>query len=267
MRGDPAYGGSLDVVSRNIGIIRENAWCTGPNGELVFLTLQGLYALSTQPGSKAVPLSRDVLPLEFKNIDPKTTNVQLEYDVSDNGVIICLTSDTSNTRYHWWFDWGSKTYWPMTIPGDFEPMAMCSLQATAIEDSGVLLGGRDGKIRSFSDLTENDCGTAIASHIVIGPIALERDGMIGRLMTLETVLPTGSGDVSWGVYEGTSFEGAVGASTAADSGTWTAGLNPTEYPACVGQAFCLRIDSSSSRKWAFEIATATTKPAGRRRLE
>ena len=266
MRGDPAYAGcSLDALSRKIGIIRENAWCLGSAGELIFLSLDGLYALHPDGNSKPIPLSREVLPIEFKNINPDTTNALLEYDVNDNGVHVYLISDASNERYHWWFDWQRKTFWPVALDPDHEPTATCSLEATVIEDSGVILGGRDGIMRRFSELAESDCGTAFTNYVLIGPVALNADSYIGRVISMDAVIAIGSGDVSWSVRAASTFEGSIAASSS-DSGTWVAGLNATEHPACVGQAFCLRIDGANSRRWGLELVTATVAGAGQRRL-
>ena len=265
MRGDPTYGGSLDVLSRNIGIIGENSWCLGPSGELVFLSSDGLYALPPDGNSKPIPLSREVLPIEFHNINPDIVNASLEYDVVENGVHIYLTSDASNERRHWWFDWQRKTFWPVALDPDHEPTATCSLQATVIEDSGVILGGRDGILRRFSELAESDCGTAFVNYVLIGPVALNADNFIGRVMTLDAVIAIGSGDVSWSVQAADTFEGSIAADSS-DSGTWTEGLNATEFPACVGQAMCLRIDGANSRRWGLEVITANVTAAGRRRL-
>lgn len=265
MRGDPAYGGSLDVLSRNIGIIRENAWCLGPSGELVFLSLDGLYVLPPDGNSKPIPLSREVLPIEFHNINPDIMNALLEYDVVENGVHIYLISDASNERYHWWLDWQRKTFWPVALDPDHEPTATCSLQATVVEDSGVILGGRDGELRRFSELAESDCGTAFVNYVLIGPVALNADSFIGRVISMDAVIAIGSGDVTWSVRAADTFEGSIAASSS-DSGTWSEGLNATEFPTCVGQAFCLRIDGVSSRRWGLEVITVNVAAAGRRRL-
>ena len=265
LRGDPAYGGRLDSLSRTIGIIGPNAWCLGPAGELVFLSLDGLYVLAPGGDSSPISLSREVLPLEFRNINPETTTILLEFDTNDRGVHIYLTPESSNERTHWWFDWERKTYWPLSLASAHEPLAICAYQATAIEESSVILGCRDGQLRRFSGLAETDCGTDFESYAVFGPIALAKDGTYGKVLSIEAVMAADSSEVTWSTHPGSTFEGAVNASQS-DSGEWSGGLNAVDYPNCVGQALALKVTGTAGLKWAFENAVLTIAEAGKRRL-
>lgn len=265
MRGDPAAGGTLDAISHTVGIIGAKAWCLGPSGELIFLSLDGIYQLD--PGGESFPqsISRDSLPREFLNINPNQVNAQLEYDVHGRGIHIYLTTEPSNTRYHWWMDLQYKSFWPMSLDSDYEPTAICAYQGTAIEDSGVILGSRDGTLRKFNDLAETDCGTSFESFVLIGPIPLATEGNNGRLMSIDATVANYSGDVDWEVASGNSAEAAILAS-AIDSGTWTEDLNAAVRPACSGQAMTLKLTGETGRSWAIESIVAVRKDAGRRRL-
>lgn len=265
LRGDPAYGGSLDALSHTVGIVGPKAWCLGPAGELIFLSLDGLYALP--PGGDSVPvsLSRESLPQEFLDLDPSTTTALLEYDVQGRGVHIYLTPESPDARTHWWLDWDRKTFWPVSLHGDHEPTATCALQSTAVEDSGVILGGRDGTLRRLSDLAETDCGEVFSSRVALGPIPLASDSWTGTMLSLDAVMAEGSGPVSWEVCPALTFEGAAKA-TAASSGQWAAGLNAKVYPAGRGQAFVLRLAGTPGRRWAMEQITGFVRESGRRRI-
>jgi hypothetical protein len=265
MRGDPAFGGSLDNLSQTVGIVGMNAWCFGPAGELIFLSLDGIYILPPGGDSKPISMSREILPQELLNFDPDITTINLEYDVQGRGVNIFLTPDSTNQRTHWWFDWERKTFWPITLTGDHEPTATCQLQATAIEDSGVILGGRDGILRRFSDHSETDCGTAFTTYVDMGPIPLAQDGQVGTLMSMDAVMAEDIGDVTWGVYPALAFEAATGAAVQG-TGTWAAGLNATVHPGGRGQAYMLRITGTSGRRWAMEQVVTMVRDSGRRRV-
>lgn len=265
LRGDPAYGGSLDALSHTIGIIGPQAWCLGPAGELIFLSLDGIYALPPGGESKPISLSREVLPQEFLNLNPDNTTVTLEYDVQARGVHVFLTPESSNARLHWWLDWERKTFWPLTLESDHEPLATCSLQSTAIEDSGVILGGRDGILRRYSDLAESDCGTSFGSYIVMGPIPLAGDSMVGTITSIDGVMAENSGPVGWYINPSMTYEGAVGAPPVG-GGTWNAGLNSTVRPAGRGQAFTLRLVGTVGRKWAMEQIAVDIRASGKRRI-
>lgn len=265
MRGDPAFSGDLDALSHTVGIVEENAWCWGPTGELIFLSLDGIYILPPGGDSRPISMSREVLPQELLNFNPNTTTILLEYDVQDRGVHIYLTPESSNARIHYFFDWERKTFWPLTLTSTHEPTATCALQATAIEDSGVILGGRDGILRRFSGLAETDCGEVFTTYIDVGPIPLAPDGVVGVLMSMDAVMAEDSGDVTWEVSPALSFEAAAGAA-AQGTGTWVAGLNATAHPGGRGQAYMLTITGSAGRRWAFEQIVTATREAGRRRI-
>jgi hypothetical protein len=262
LRGDPAYGGSLDSLSQNVGIIGRNAWCKGPSGEIAFLSLDGLYILP--PGGESFPISmsREVLPRELQGIDGNTASVSLEYDVSGRGVHVFLTPDSPNAGLHWWFDWDGKRFWPVLLDSDHEPTAVCYHPGAG--DAGVVLGCRDGFLRRFSDYAENDCGEAFDSSVTIGPIALGADSEVGSVLSVDAVVASGSGPVAWSLHPSLTFEGCVSAA-ASSSGEWTEGLNATVRPACRGQAFTLQL-AGTGRRWAVEQINAIIAAAGRRRL-
>lgn len=265
LQGDPAYGGSLVNVSRIAGIIGPKAWCWGPTGELIFLSLNGIYVLPAGGNAYPVQFSTDTLPKEFININMVNTTVLMEYDTQNNGIHVYLTSESSNDRRHWWIDWNRKTFWPVSLTSDYEPTATCSVQATAIEDSGIAIGGRDGYIRRFTDLAENDCGTAFSSYAIIGPIALNKDSQMGTIVSIDANIAEESGDVTCDIYTSLTFEGTL-SEIASDTLVWEGGLNATNYPAARGQACALKLTGESGRRWAVENINAIIKESGTRRI-
>jgi hypothetical protein len=269
MRGDPGDGGKLDAISRGIGIVGPNAWCLTPDNNVIFLSADGLY-LSTPYSSASgeVPpasMSRDSLPKEFLNLNPNTLTISLEYDIQGRGVHIFFTSVNANARYHWWFDYGRKTYWPISLESDHEPTATCTVGSTVVEDNGVVLGGRDGYLRRFNDYAATDCGVEFNSYVLCGPIALAPDMMEGSIVSVDAVIASGSGSVTWAVYPSMTFEGAVTA-VQADTGLWHEGLNFTVYPSGRGQAFVLKLTGELGRRWAIEQVQAVIREGGLRRI-
>lgn len=265
MVGDPASGGVLACLSHTIGMISAKSWCIASTGEMIFLSMDGLYMLDPGGDAYPLPLSREIIPRDLLNLNPDMITASLEYDVTGGGIHIFLTSVSENSRLHWWFDWNRKTFWPVSIVVDQEPTATCVLQATAVEESGVIIGGRDGTLRKFNDLAEDDCGTVFVTYAVMGPIGLNSDLMVGTVLSLDAIMAERSGDVMWEVLPSLTFEGAASAAAAA-SGTWIAGINATVYPAARGQAFSLKVIGTPGRRWAMEQVTGTIKEGGRRRL-
>jgi hypothetical protein len=228
--------------------------------------LDGVYILPAGGNSEPISISREALPQELLNFSPDTTTALMEYDVNGRGVHIYLTQDSSDTRTHWWMDWESKTFWPVTITTNYEPTAICSLQATAIEDMGVILGGRDGYLRRLSDLAETDDGTVYTTYVDLGPIPLAPDGMTGTLMELDAVMGENGADVTWEIFPGKTFEEVAGASSTNFTGTWVAGINATVRPGGRGQGYKIRITGTSGRKWAMEQIVTRVRQSGKRRI-
>ncbi|MCP4900041.1 MAG: hypothetical protein GY906_23985 [bacterium] len=265
LRGDPAYDGSLMNLSRKIGVIGKGAWCATPTGETVFMSTDGVYVLPPSGQNKPVPLSRKTIPDELLQLDPTTTEVLLEYDVADRGVHIYIAGESYDSRLHWWLDWETKTFWPVSLQADHEPTETCVLQGAAVEDSGVVLGGRDGFLRVYHRLAENDAGSAVSSYVDLGPIALAKDSQLGVVDEMDAVIGEDGGNVAWSLKPALTWEAASSAS-AFKTGVWVPGLNGTVRPGGRGQCFTLRMAGVSSRKWTFETIKAKTKEAGRRRI-
>jgi len=260
MRGDPAYNGTLDPISEVVGVVGPDAWCKGPDGELVFLALSGLCVVPKGGGSGAINLSESALPAELQNV-PVGTQVCLMYDVRDRGVHIYLTPEDSNDRIHWWFDWRRKTFWPISLAADQEPFAVASVHSGATEDLSVVMGGRDGYLRRFNALAHNDDGEAFASYMDFGPLPLGDDLFAGVLRELIGVMAARSGPVTWSVTAGDTFE-ELYANAVHDTGTWRAGRSSVENPGGRGMGWLLRLAGQGER-WAFENAPAVIETAGR----
>jgi len=264
MRGDPAVSQGLDSLSKVIGIVSKDAWCITPDGDVVFLSANGVYILPAGGESRPIPLSRAKLPLELMNVDQNQFEVQMEYDVDNEGVHIFLTPSEDQGQLHWWVDWQTKTFWPVSFDGDHEPTKVVYMQSTSTEDSAVILGCRDGRLRKFSWDAENDTGTTFSSYIDIGPVPLASDGMSGILVSMDAVVAENSGNVTWSLYPGLTFEETATASVS-DTGTWTEGLNTSVNAACQGQAFRLKITGTAGSRWALENVGMIVRDGGRRR--
>ena len=265
MRGDPAYGGSLDRLSETIGCVDSHAWCHGPAGELVFLSRDGIYIIPPEAESVPISMSRETLPREMRNMDMAQLEVSLEYDVQGRGVHIYLTPTDSNDRVHWWFDWDGKTFWSLTLQEDHEPTAMCVVQSTAVEASGVILGGRDGFLRTYNNSANDDCGVAFSAYVVMGPMAYTPDEVMGSVVTIDCTMGAASGNATWALLTAYTVEG-VSAATPAATGTFTKGLNYTVRPSCKGIAFSMKLTSVAHQGFVFEDMQVVTRRAGTRRL-
>lgn len=269
MVGDPADEGMIYNISRVTGVLDVASWCRGPSGELLFWGRDGLYMLPPGPGGTVQSISRERLPDELLDIDPNQYECLLAYDVRDRGVHLYGTPKQARNRIHWWYDWGTKGFWPVSLQDDHEPFAILQYVADFAEDSAVLLGGRDGYLRRYRDVYDHDCGSGVAAHVMFGPMPLSKDFFNGLLREMRCVLGEGSGDVAWQVRAAETPEAAVTAAVSA-SGTWSvgaaSGLDFAEYPRARGGWATIRLSSSDTlRRWTFEMMAVVIRAAGRQR--
>lgn len=280
MRGDPVYGGRLDNVSRVVGPVGPNAWCWGPQGELYFLSRDGIYGVT--PDARPQSMSRERLPRELQDLDQSRDLVNIEYDAQDRGVHIFVVRWTDidapegmlPTRSHFFFDTQVGSYWPVELwatvpdnndPHNHSPYVTCRYVAEGAEDSAVLLGGIDGRIRRFDRLAETDCGKSIHSYVVYGPIPFSEDVVFdGMIHELRAALGESSGPVNWSLRVAETAEAALDAPDV-EMGTITAGKNLTARPNRRGRGYVVVLAGATDRRWVVENITAVESRIARQR--
>ena len=173
LRGDPQLNGVLDVKSRRIGVLSPFAWTVIDDNTFVFLSRTGLYVVGPGAGGFPTALSHHKIPDELKQIDVRQKVVTLVNDAEDYGVNIFITDkDSAASSDHWWLDMsiqGQVSFWPMVYPEDMEPYSAGYYESDSLNQSGTLLGSRDGYLRRFDEDTRSDEGTIISSHVFYGP--------------------------------------------------------------------------------------------------
>lgn len=268
VRGDPGFGGSMDQLSRKIGIVGPRAWCRTPDDMCVFLSPDGIYVMPAGCHGMPTSLSRERLPDDLIGVNQDRFTVSMEYDLVHRGIHIYLTPTDGSTGNHWWFDWEAKAFWRVGLQNDHEPMSIHERVSWA-ESPVVLLGCRDGYIRYYSrDFQTDDQDNPIESYCVIGPFHLDRAGYLEGLLTgLKGTLSKSSGDVQWEVLVGDSGESAVNAQPR-EQGIWNkTGLNYTSRPRVRGVACCIKVSNGSLvKRWILERITAVVRSAGMRRV-
>ncbi len=265
LRGNPAtVGGFLDNISRNVGIIGKQAWCFSPEGVFYFMSLDGLYMLQPSASGFPISLSAKHMPDELLNISPTDNIVTLAYDTSRHGIhIFVVPYDTTLTGKHYWFSAAGQSLWPVSVSSDHHPHSLLHYDADSSGNIAVLLGCRDGFVRKFTNSFLSDDGTAISSHVLIGPIALGGGEYLeGKLKELIPTLDESSGDVAYSVLVGDSAEAASKA-TATTTGTITSGANHSIRPQGRGRYFYLKLANGDGNPWAVESIIAKLAAAGR----
>lgn len=268
LRGDPASNGYIDNISSVLGILDENAWCRGPSGELIFLSRDGLYRLA--PGGQGFPerISRNKIPEEMLDLEVNSNTISLEYDLREEGIHIYITPNDSAENSHFYYDYETSSFFPDTYNFNHEPFESHYYVTDVAENTGVLLGCRDGYIRKHFRNNANDDGISFESFVLIGPIRLSKsEYREGLLMELWAVLALNSNEVQWEVRPGKTREESVFADPLF-SGTWTGegtGLNFKERPRVRGQSICIKVGSTGNSIWSLERLTAIVKRTGKLR--
>lgn len=268
IRGDPAFGGQADIISQEIGIVDRGAWCTTPDGVMVFLSQDGLYAMpkGCAAGNAPESLSREQCPLELLNVDKSTTTVSMAYDVYARGIHIFLTPASAGTPTHWWFDWETKGFWKVTVHSNYDPFCAHSRKNAVSDHSTVMLGCRDGYIRRFQTNLAADDSTNFTSYVFFGPFG-ESAGMHDTsLDEMAVTLAQDSGDVDWEIRTADCAEDAFEA-TAQESGEFTiAGRNNNVNPRVRGAASYIKLSNGESGvAWGFEGGVAKFNKRGKTR--
>jgi hypothetical protein len=268
LRGDPAYGGQIENLSRSIGIVGQHAWTAGPGGSTFFLSRDGVYYIPPGAASAVQAISREMLPNELQNVSSSNYLVNMEYDVVNRGVWLYLTGSFGgygSSPTSWFISMsGSEsplTIWKMSIAQ--MPYVTCAYTEGDGESLNILLGGIDGYIRTYSDTATDDDGTTMTSYVWIGPIRLGEEGMDGIISELGGVLDENSGDVTVTVHAADTAEAALAAS-AGYTRTMSAGRNIPETVRVRGSSAWVKITSTG--RWAMESLWAVLRASGRQRF-
>lgn len=260
LSGDPAYGGQLDQVSENIGIVGRNAWCRGPGGEVVFLSYDGLYVLHTNGFPESISVNR--IPNDLRDINTGQNSISLAYDPFDDGVHIFITDNNNTGSNHWWFDWQTRSFWPVQLPSAQNAYSLHTFYSETGSDRRVLLGCHDGYIRSFDRQATNDDGTAIESHVFYGPFKTgPQHNAEGRVEEITATLGALSGRVNWDVFTSNTGRGTVKgySETGAASGVLTRGDNYTARPRRRARYFSIRL-KDDGHPWEVDSLSTSTRP-------
>lgn len=270
--GNPRLGGQIRQLSSECGIVGNRAWCHAPSrnsGErvLLFLSSDGLYAISGECGSPPVSISRENLPEDLLGVNATTHWVNLAYCPRFQGVHVLAQPRSSGTAALYWFDWKEMAWWPEAIATGVAACTLYTRGAMTGTDSPVIHGGTDGYLRRAAEDAEDDDGTAISSHLYIGPFSLgDGPDNWGSAAELLGELGSDSGDVTWSIYTGFDGEDAYEKATPAETGTWTPGFPLTSYPRCAGGAMVLKLaGAETDERWSFERALLGRQPMGKRR--
>lgn len=267
MRGDPAAGGQIDNISRQIGVTGPDAWCWDSRSTLYFMGQNGLYRMT--PGS-VVPelISQNRLDNIFNAIDMSAVDIRLSYDREWQGVHIFITptSEPGSPTDQYFWDERTDSFWRDQYPTTIGPTSVYFFEADDPEKRALLIGGWGGHIRSFDDAAANDDGVAIDSFVrfpLLHPsLPMGQFQMSDLQMTLD-----GNGDgVEFDIFRGKTPEEAALANATVFTKTLVGGRNVPIRKRLRANALNFRIRNNTvGETWAYEQGIVLLTGVGRQR--
>jgi hypothetical protein len=257
-RGDPNYGGSIDLVTKAIGIAWGEAWCMDPYGTVYFFSNRtGVFAFVPGQQPQRISSSIDYLLL---GIDTGAYGIRLQWNDRFQQLhlwVTLLAYPAPATHYVW--EQRANAWWQDTFTDEnMNPLASVTFDGNGPDDRVALIGSWDGYVRSISSDATTDDGEAIQSEVWIGPFLTKYNDSV-MLHEVQGVLGMDSGDVAYSVYVAETAEQALD-STAVSTGTWSEGRNYTDAVRRAGYAAYVALTSSAA--WAMENIRCTVYAQG-----
>jgi len=210
MQGDPAAGGQIDNLTRQIGIVGPDAWTWDSGGNLYFFGANGLYRMPVSGGGELIHVSRNKLDQTFSEVDVATNRVALVYDPKWQGVHIFISpvSQPASGSTHYFYDERNDAFWPDQYPANVGPTRVATFFTDDPADTAVLLGGYDGFLRQFSNQSMDDDGSPISSFVRFPPIVPGGTFGSARMDDLYFILDQQSDPVRVDVWKADTVEEA-----------------------------------------------------------
>jgi len=183
---------------------------------------------------------------------------------------------TAAVGAHWWIDLENKAVWPVVLRPEHEPLAVGRIETNGLAE--VVFGCRDGRLRKFSSSDTDDDGTAIESHVLLGPFRISpSDTRDALLAEVHGIMADNSGAVTWRVMMGDSAEevadkGVAGIVAALAGGSvvgvdatgiWADNRNKVVRPRSRGAWVVIWL--SSATPWSYEAVAIRARQLGRLR--
>jgi len=268
MEGDPGYGGRVQNLTRQVGILGARAWCFDENESLYFLGNGGLYRISQLPGRPEHIRPNALIGL-LDRIDAGNTLVQLTYDEFRKYVRIFLTPVDGSPGTHVVYDIQHDALFLDQYPADMQPWSAIGGTGPCDDERRTLIGGNDGFIRTFNDAADADDGASINAYFDSAPLQPFGSRFESMVTELNAEGFTGTGEVAWSWYVDESAEEVRVAASPVVTGSWFASGGGFQEPVGLrerGGAHRLRV-SQDSAETSFELDSIAClmHPVSRRR--
>lgn len=196
MSGDPAFGGELDILDENSGILGDRAYCWDNRKRLYMLCTSGLLRIPL--GFQSIEnLTNELWPNWVKDLafDSSLHRIVLAFNPEDIGIHIFKTVLATGVSTAWWYDLRTEGLFPDSIPNTMGVYCAQYYQTEEPSYRKLLFGCADGYVRFMDPSTRNDDSTAIDSYVGFGPLGLStHPRKDGKLTNIDIV--TGGGEAA-----------------------------------------------------------------------
>jgi len=274
IRGDPADGGSIDLVSSAVGVLGARSWTKSPDGTVYFLGTGGLYRIS--PGGQPEPVGNTQYLQYLAATNAGSQYLTLVWDTDRQGMYIFVSPVNTGAATHLWFDARTGGLWPLQYPDTHGPISAMVYDGDLADDRVILMGGRTGLIQRVKPINRLDDGATISASVTIGPfqpVEHAEDAIVtGLEVTVGEVLTSFHAatvfNMQWALRGGKSaFEVTEGVPRRLAGGVFTAGGRQLSRVTRVrGGWFTLHLSNAvASEYFSLEQITVRAEQAGRQR--
>ncbi|HML73318.1 MAG TPA: hypothetical protein PKB02_02360 [Anaerohalosphaeraceae bacterium] len=224
LRGNAASGGSMDELTRETGIVSPEAYCLGPNNELYWMGINGIYKMTADFAITC--LTKDKIPQFAKELglNPTIHEITMAWDKRRDGIMVRVTSIYDGSSSGYWYDFRTGGFYPEDYPDVCGAFSQFYYDADSPGMRRLMLGCKDGYIRFHDDNYKSDdvglnngeqAFEAIVSYAVMGPFNMSANfGYENVIKNIKLLLAGGlangtqpdTGPVDWAVYTGQSAE-------------------------------------------------------------
>ena len=257
MSGDPAAGGSIDLVTDKVGVAW-NAWTQDPAGAIYFLGVDGVYRI--EKNQLPIKITENKLDRRFKDIDLSSVRCLMAWDLLRQGLVLTLATPGTSSQTSYFWDSRTDGWSVDRYPSSMGPSFVYAYDSEDADDTKFLLGCKDSYIREVSPTASDDDGTTMTASVRYAPIALTDGRTNGILQAVDVILANGSGAATLKVYTGQTAEECALSTTPRYARTLDAGRNAIASHNIRGRF--VQIELSGSAVWAVESVFVTARKSG-----
>lgn len=263
LRGDPADGGAVVILTESVGIWGQSSWCADPGGNVWFYGSGDVFRLApggSMPERAFGDRVRDFL-LERNSAEYL---IQMQWDTGRSGLWLFLVSVLGERSVAVFYDATADAVEFHEFPENHGPISSMIYDGDGLTDRYLLMGGEDGVIRRLDTESLSDDGALVASYVDFTAVKPAGPGNQAKLIESMLVMADGVNHATLSVRTGDEYMSAASANPSWENIIESGRRTSTFRGRARGETFIYRLaNESPEHGWAFESLQAAFLPAGR----